>query len=140
MPKRIIGKFDGTYRFLSNFYPSIIEYEGILYPTVEHAYQAAKTLDIGEREKIAQLPRPKDAKQAGRHLDLRPGWDKQKVSIMRHLLKLKFRKFHLGTQLARTGDAILIEGNWWGDTFWGECKGVGENNLGKLLMEIRDAR
>lgn len=140
MPRRIINSFRGEYSFLSNFSRSTIIYEGIPYPTVEHAYQAAKTWDIGEREKIANLPNPGAAKRAGQFLELRPGWEKDKVNVMRHLLRLKFERLDVGMRLRRTGNAILIEGNTWGDTFWGECKGVGENMLGKLLMEIRDAR
>ena len=44
----------------------------------------------------------------------------------------------LKTNLLKTGDAMLIEGNTWGDRIWGQVNGVGENNLGKILMRIRE--
>ena len=48
--------FTAEHRYLSNFYPSVIRAEGISYPTVEHAFQAAKTTDTGLRRKIAEQP------------------------------------------------------------------------------------
>src|SRR6185369_8674281 len=44
-----ILEFQGDNRFLSNFFPAEVIYEGITYPTAEHAYQAAKTLDPEQR-------------------------------------------------------------------------------------------
>src|SRR5690348_9381030 len=61
-----IAEFQGEYRFLSNFWPAEVAYEGITYPTAEHAYQAAKTMDVNERKRIAALPTPAEAKAAGR--------------------------------------------------------------------------
>lgn len=135
-----IDRFKGEYEFLSNFYPAIIVHDGITYPTVEHAYQAAKTLDFAERWRISKLPTPGEAKRAGRSVKLRPDWKKVRIDIMRELLLQKFflSDGELGYELQSTSCAELIEGNWWGDTFWGVCKGQGENHLGKLLMEIRD--
>jgi predicted NAD-dependent protein-ADP-ribosyltransferase YbiA (DUF1768 family) len=59
---------------------------------------------------------------------------------MRDLIRIKFSKDPLKSRLLNTGDSELIEGNWWGDKFWGvdERTGVGKNNLGKILMEIRE--
>ena len=56
---------------------------------------------------------------------------------MLELLHLKFRHPVLKDQLLATGDVELIEGNDWGDEFWGVCCGKGSNNLGKLLMLVR---
>lgn len=134
-----IDKFEGAYAFLSNFSPNEIHYGGIKYPTVEHAYQAAKTLDIELRKEISKLPTPNLAKKAGRRIVLRKNWEQLKVTFMRSFLVLKFQDEFLMKKLKATGDSILIEGNWWGDTFWGICKGAGQNKLGKALMEIRDA-
>ena len=53
----------------------------------------------------------------------------------------KFRgDIDLRSLLVATGDRELIEGNTWGDTFWGVDKntGQGENHLGRILMELRD--
>lgn len=133
-----IASFSGEYRFLSNFYPSIVKYDDIEYPTVEHAYQAAKTLVLDDREIVKSCPTAAIAKKLSKSLIIRPNWDIIKLEIMAELV---FQKFENSTtlqqKLSATGNAILIEGNHWGDTFWGICKGVGDNNLGKLLMSIR---
>lgn len=137
---RTIDKFDGEYAFLSNFYDSPIKPfdDWILYPTVEHAFQAAKTNDIEMRKKIASQPTPGKAKSIGRHVDLIPNWREDRIYVMYQCLRAKFEIPDLREKLLSTGNAHLIEGNWWRDTYWGVCNGVGENNLGKLLMKIRE--
>lgn len=132
-------KFRGT--VFSNFsaVPHGVTLDGVTYPTVEHAYQAAKTLDLEKRAVIRSLGKAGDAKKAGRKLKIRDDWEDVKVGVMRALLIQKFRpgSWEAG-QLLATRDEELIEVNTWGDRFWGECpRGMGENQLGKLLMEIR---
>ena len=139
----IIDCFDGEFAFLSNFYESPCEFEGIVYPTVEHAFQAAKTLCILTREEIAAAPTPGKAKRMGRKVQLREDWELVKTDVMRECLKSKFSHPVLKMQLLATKDATLIEGTTWHDRCWGictcpECKGAGENRLGKLLMELRE--
>lgn len=137
MPKTIY-RFSGPYRFLSNFYGCNIEIGGIMFPSVEHAFQAMKTNDRGLQINISNAPTPGDAKAIGRGLVLRDDWEDIKVMLMEILLLAKFNDPVLRTKLINTGDAILIEGNTWGDTYWGVCRGKGENKLGKLLMKLRD--
>lgn len=139
----MIVEFDGDYAFLSNFYPSSISHDGITYPTNEHFFQAMKTLDIETRKAIAAAPTPGAAKRMGRHVALRPDWEKIKVDVMRLGLILKFTDAELAEKLVATGDEELVEGNWWHDNTWGNChctecsrKG-GRNLLGMLLMEVR---
>lgn len=141
VPSKRIDSFSGEHRFLSNFYklPQPIEWEGLLYPTTEHAYQAAKTLDVAQRMKIRDAKTPGQSKRLGRSVTLRTGWDAMRVFVMDSLLWLKFSHPILRRWLLETGDAELVEGNTWGDTFWGVCKGHGQNHLGKGLMRIRDA-
>ncbi len=134
-----IERFDGQYRFLSNFWPAIVKYEGITYPSVEHAYQAAKTFDRSARASVAALDTAGQAKRAGRGLVMRPDWDLVKLDVMRELLVQKFSEQTPRQLLLATAPAELIEGNSWGDHFWGVCGGEGENYLGKLLMSIRDS-
>ena len=130
--------FEGDFRWLSNFFPAPVEVERISFPTVEHAYQAAKTADRTEREKIAALETPGRAKRAGAKLPLREGWEAMKVQVMEELILLKFRENPgLCDQLLATGDCYLEETNTWGDCFWGVCKGAGENHLGRILMRVR---
>lgn len=134
--KRIEGFF-GEYRFLSNFVTSPVWYEGIPFPTVEHAYQAAKTEDIDVQLEIADLDIPAKAKRAGNQLLIREDWDDVKVDIMRDLVTQKFRQKEFAEKLKATGDAYLEETNTWRDTFWGVCDGKGFNKLGEILMSIR---
>lgn len=138
MTQREINGFFGEFRFLSNFYPAMVIFEGFVYPTVEHAYQAAKTLDEEERKKIRYAKTPRDAKALGYKVKWRSDWNDVRVSIMRELLIKKFSTDDFKRALATTQGFTLIERNNWGDVFWGVCNGVGENILGKLLMEIRD--
>ena len=136
----MISEFQGEFRFLSNFWPCEIELEGIRFPSVEHAYQAAKTLDINTRIQMSLLDTPGQVKKIGKSIELRPDWEEIKIEVMRELLKQKFditKHYDLWLKLHMTKPDELVEGNWWGDTFWGVCKGKGENHLGKLLMEIR---
>jgi ribA/ribD-fused uncharacterized protein len=133
-----ITGFFGEYRFLSNFHIVSITWEGITFPSTEHAYQAAKSLDVQERERIASLATPKEARKAGKLVELRPDWDQVKLQVMKEICLLKYQHPDLKDSLLATGDSYLEETNWWGDRYWGVCKGTGQNHLGKLLMEIRD--
>lgn len=132
-----ITSFRNEYFFLSNFYPVEIKTATTTFPTVEHAFQGMKTLDLTIRQKIANCQTAKEAKQLGRRIKLRDDWEAVKVEIMYQLLKQKFSNPELAEQLKATGDKELIEGNTWNDTFWGVCKGTGQNMLGKLLMRVR---
>lgn len=132
----MINKFDREYRWLSNFYPSLVIYDGVVYPTVEHAYQAAKT-HPSQRDPFRHGT-PGQAKRLGRQVTLRADWEQVKIAVMRELIQKKFLPHTvLADKLIATGNAELIEGNTWGDKFWGVCDGVGQNMLGKLLMEQR---
>jgi ribA/ribD-fused uncharacterized protein len=136
-----INEFRGEYRFLSNFYPCALSYKGEDWPTVEHAYQAAKTIDPIVQQYIKQSASPGQAKQRGRSAkwNLTPNWDKKKLDIMTDLVTRKFtQNVELMRLLLGTQGHELIEGNKWGDTYWGVCNGEGENHLGKILMNIRD--
>ena len=75
----MIDNFKNKYFFLSNFYLSPVKFEGLVYPSVEHAFQAAKTLDKEERKEFAILKTPSDAKKKGRHCQLRSDWEEVKV-------------------------------------------------------------
>ena len=135
-----IKTFKGQYAFLSNFYPIWIKLPDGEYPTVEHAYQAAKAKDKTSKEKIRLAKSPAEAKALGRTILLVDGWDGIKIGVMRLLLSLKFKGPVLRQMLLDTGDAILEEGNTWHDYFWGIDieTGKGQNMLGKLLMELRE--
>lgn len=140
-----IVRFYGENRWLSNFWkceaPIFLPGDSKEYPTVEHAYQAAKTFNTTHRAAIAAG----DAAFAKRFFKtrkeaIRPDWNQVKLLIMELCLR---QKFAVGTELAKkldaTGNCNIIEGNEWHDVYWGQCPlGTGENHLGKLLMKIRD--
>ena len=140
----MIEKFDGEYAFLSNFSPSEIEYEGIIYPTVEHAFQAAKTMDMAERQRIANLSTPGEAKRAGRRVALRPDWETIKDDVMYNCLCAKFKIPELREKLIATRKEWLVEGNTWHDNYWGDCSCEkcrnirGRNVLGETLCVVRN--
>ena len=137
-----INSFTGNNFFLSNFFVSrmsvLFDKVFIEVPTVEHAYQAYKTLDEVERIKILSAPGPGAAKRLGKQVTIRSDWDLIKVPVMLNLLRIKFTNPTLKQWLLDTKDATLIEGNWGGDKVWGVCNGEGRNMLGTLLMNIRE--
>lgn len=139
-----IRHFNGDHAFLSNFYPSPVTYEDLEYPTVEHAYQAAKSTDQEVRLKVQALATPGAAKRAGRRIKRRKDWFAINLGIMTDLLRQKFTRYpELGDLLLATGECELIEGNDWGDDFFGMVKDKktgewrGENQLGRMLMLVR---
>lgn len=144
----MINRFVGEYRFLSNFYPAEVyldrqpvrlfpKDEVIKYPTVEHAYQASKTTDSNIRDIIRLAITPGIAKRYGSTVILRAHWDEIKLIVMENLIRQKFQNPTLASKLISTSGEELVEGNTWGDTFWGVCEGKGENRLGKILMKVR---
>ncbi len=138
----MINQFTGENRFLSNFFKCPIAFEGDTYPTLEHAFQAAKTSDPGERAHIRSNANPLVAKRKGRRVSLRSDWEMIKRGVMLDLLRLKFADPELSCRLLQTGDEELVEGNRWHDCYWGRCecancRGEGQNVLGKLLMQVR---
>lgn len=85
----VVNRFAGIYEFLSNFYPAPVTLDGVVYPTVENAFQAAKTGDMALRRQFAQCS-PGYAKKLGRQVALRSDWEAVKDGIMYELLKQKF--------------------------------------------------
>jgi ribA/ribD-fused uncharacterized protein len=143
-PPGLINDFRGEYRFLSNFWKVDVDFEGTTYPSTEHAYQAAKFLDPKARQTVKEAPKFRDAKRLGGPKgglgQIREDWEKVKLFVMEHLLEQKFGYPDLRDKLLATGSAYLIEGNNWGDRYWGQDGGYGHNNLGMLLMKIRRTR
>ena len=137
-----IDRFGGEHHWLSNFYNHATLYQGTVYLSTESAYQAAKSLDDDVRQQFKMLT-PRGAKELGQTIKKRPDWETYKKTVMYEVLVLKFQDRVLRKRLLATGDAELIEGNWWHDNTWGNCSCVncinieGKNLLGKTLMLIR---
>jgi len=136
--------FRGEYFFLSNFYQTPIEFENKVYPSSENAYQAAKTDQQNRDEfmlhKNGASISPGEAKRLGRKVKLRENWENLRLQVMEDILRIKFKpNSYLANKLIRTETRQLIEGNTWRDTYWGSYNGKGQNNLGKILMKIRES-
>ncbi len=155
-----IRQFRGEYFFLSNMYPvpdsKLQTPDGIAVGSSEQVYMATRFLDLCDRIAVASV--------RGAAIDTRSYKDgmaakslahsmiaegrlhysepHERLALMEIALQLKFNPVthpDLVHRLVSTGSAQLIEGNTWGDTFWGVDRqtGEGDNNLGKLLMKIR---
>lgn len=132
-----IKEFRGLYHFLSNFHEASVYWDGITYRNNEAAFQSAKLVDKNERLQFADMS-PNEAKKLGRVVALRKDWEDVKLNIMYEIVKAKFtQNAGLTIRLLETGDALLEEGNHWGDRYWGTVNGIGENHLGKILMRVR---
>ena len=134
-----IKSFTGEYFFLSNFYPcKVKDKEGLEFDSSEAYFQSMKTTDPIIRKQFVGLT-PDKSKRLGRKVELRPDWEEIKDDVMMEVLEQKFSQNpDLSKLLIETGDARLIEGNTWGDKYWGQVKGDGKNRLGFLLMLLRD--
>jgi len=139
--KDVIDSFRGEHECLSNFY---VEKDG---KTVEHRFQSRKPTDAAIAAKIMAAPTPQKAREMGRSRTLfriRPDWEQVKDLIMEDLVREKFLKDRIiMAELLSTGDAELIEGNWWHDSYWGMVRGAdgswkGKNKLGRILMKLRE--
>lgn len=173
-----ITSFDNKYSFLSNFYEVPVEYNGVTYQNSEAAFQHAKCkslttaeqfeflnkLKTGLKSKVMpyvsnsdanplttvfSLVNPSVAKKLGRVVPMRDTWENIKYTTMEEIVRNKFtQNGELKAKLLETGDAQLVEGNYWHDNTWGKCTcssctgKVGSNgknnNLGSILMKIRD--
>ncbi|WP_163470770.1 NADAR family protein, partial [Haemophilus influenzae] len=130
--------FAGSTRFLSNFWFASVEFEGLVYPTTEHAYQAAKTLSSTQRYSIRSLPKPWEAKSAGRNIALRDDWNDVRTEVMLELAHKKFMHPQLRTALLGLGSRPIYEVTTrWNDTTWGVVERHdhfhGANRLGRIL-------
>lgn len=133
----MINKFRGENRFLSNFYETSVEWEGLIYPSSEAAFQAAKILDQEDRKRF-QTMAPTIAKREGYKVKLRENWEDIKIDVMYQIVLAKFSQNEfLKQKLIATGREWLEEGNTWGDRTWGTVDGIGNNYLGKVLMAVR---
>lgn len=138
-----IELFKEEYVWLGNYYKHPITYKGKLYGSTEAAYQAHKSLDEEVHERFTKMG-PGTSKKEGQLIEVRPDWDTHKKVVMYEVIVEKFKDRVLRKKLLETGDAELIEGNWWHDNIWGNCTCLkcthieGTNWLGKTLMRIRD--
>lgn len=139
----VIEAFSGRHKWLSNFSWSHLEFEGLLYASVEHAFQAAKLKTNDERRRWGFLDPALgfgEAKRLGRQVSLREDWKDIREDVMAACLRSKFADADLRAKLLGTGESELIDGHYGSpDLVWGYHypSQAGENKLGKLLMSLR---
>lgn len=133
---KITGFFN-QYRFLDNGYRVEVGLYDGRYPSVVNAYEAAKTVDLDLRLPFESCG-PLEAIELGKTLVVRDGLDELRPYIMLFFIRQKFSKEPLRTMLLDTGNDELINDNACGDTYWGVCKGIGQNMLGKIIMRVRN--
>lgn len=131
-------KIKDPHGYMSNFYRARIFIEGKWWDTIEHYYQALKTCDLDEQDRVRKAKTPKEARELGQKVQLRSDFDILKDSIMKKCVLAKFVQHHdIREQLLATNDEILIEDSPV-DYYWGcGADGSGKNMLGKILMEVR---
>lgn len=124
--------------YLSNFYPSYISVNGIIYPTTEHYFQACKMETYEDHEKVRKSSSPYIAARLGRSLKMRDDWFQVRDNIMLEALRYKFHQHRdLFSKLVETGNVDLVE-HTKKDNYWADGgDGTGHNMLGKLLMQVR---
>jgi N-glycosidase YbiA len=132
-------KIKDPHGYMSNYKKARFFIYGRWWNWVEAPYQSQKTLDVNEQELIYQAKTNNESRLLGQKLTMRPDWDQVKRQVMYECCLAKFLQHHdLRKQLLETGDEILIEDSpvdfWWG------CgsDGSGRNELGKVLMQIRE--
>ena len=135
----IIGFFEEHF-YLSNFYPCKVicnDFKNqLIFGSSEAMFQALKC--PSRASEFTSLT-PNESKILGNKVKLRDNWEDVKVDVMEYCLRSKFdQNPELKEKLIQTGDLHLEESNTWGDKYWGTVNGEGQNNLGKLLMKIRD--
>lgn len=134
-----IKGFNGDYRFLSNFYKIPIEYQELVYPSTENAYQASKLKDPSLREQFTTItaPESKELIKSPSMKKLCGVYHPSRLHIMYEVNVIKYRDPKLRNLLLLTGSRYIEETNTWNDTYWGVCGGVGCNHLGHIIMLIR---
>lgn len=138
--------FQGEYDFLSNMYPFEVEYRGLTFASSEHLYQWLKvdpntSFSQLWRDKIRHASNGRIAKKITKEsaFPFRPvdDVDEFRLKAMKIALWAKFKQREMADKLLSTDDIALVEHNYWKDDFFGVYQGVGQNHLGRLLMELR---
>lgn len=134
-----VREFKGRFAFLANDYPCVVRWhDGIEFKSAEACLQALKTQDKETRRRLARLVDAADARREGRKIKPDEEWYRNRYEYLRSVLSIKFGEETLMAKLDDTGDALLLNGNRYGDQEWGIADGKGDNLLGKCLMQVRD--
>ena len=143
MDDNIAGFFLDGWCVFDNFAPFQVEWRGKLYPTSEHAFQAAHFIEaypeLAEKVRLCRSPRQaSDFANENSNFD-DPQWKQKRVSTMEDIVKCKFdQHLFIAETLKLSGNKIIVEMND-NDSFWGWGPDHnGNNELGKIWMKLRD--
>lgn len=130
------------YGWLSSFSDHAFRLDDVTWPTVEHFYQAQKYVGTEAAIRIRQADSASIARKIGqnRSLAVRPDWEEVKVAVMRRAIQARFEQNHkLRRQLLDTGNEELIHQSE-SDLYWGRNQeGIGDNQLGEIIMKVRSS-
>ena len=126
------------YGYLNNFKKAPMFVYGRWWKNVEAAYQAQKTLVPEEYDTIWLAKHPRDARNLGQKVTVRPDWNEIKIAVMHECVLNKFiQNGDLRKKLFSTGEEDIAEDSPI-DSFWGlGPNGDGLNHLGKILVQVR---
>jgi predicted NAD-dependent protein-ADP-ribosyltransferase YbiA (DUF1768 family) len=136
-----IDNFNGVFDFLNNEYPCEVYFEGLMFPSVFHAFQAARSTKEHERAKIAYADSMQELYELATEIEDPADWQSKRLLVMEKCLRDKFRRHReMRERLRKTGNRDLL--NSYADKsssnlYWGVVEGNGQNHLGKLLEAIR---
>ena len=115
MADKCIDSFSYEYFFLSNYYESPVHVFGLTFRNNEAAFQSQK-FDSKDKQSAFTDVSAYQAKRMGRTARLSANWDIARNGVMLDVVRAKFTQ---------------------NDTYWGVCDGVGQNQLGTILMIVR---
>ena len=132
--------------YFSPYTAHAIELNGVVYPTVEHAYQCLRYTDPKIIEEIRSARSPVKAWEVSsryKEQSQKPDFRGRKLDVMKMLMRAKADQYEeVKKALLDSGDALIIKHivTWPpGDGFWDDGEhGEGMNHMGKIWMEIRD--
>ena len=147
-PNNLEYKGKWVFNWFSNMLPldEPFWYQAIQFKTVENFYQAMKFPkdDLIKRKQAAIAPPhvSKTMLRNNKHL-WRKDWTREEsLKVMEYALRIKFAEGTSWHKKLMETEGEIIEWNNWGDDYWGIPINteIGKNNLGKILMKIRDER
>jgi ribA/ribD-fused uncharacterized protein len=133
--------------YFSPYSAHAIELDGVVYPTMEHAYQCSRYTDESIKDEIRQARSPVKAWETSskyKHLQIAEFKDKDyKLEVMKGLMRMKADQHEeIRKTLLDSGDKKIIKHITTyppGDGFWDDGEdGTGLNHIGRMWMEIRE--
>ncbi|KAJ7091330.1 hypothetical protein B0H15DRAFT_835494 [Mycena belliarum] len=140
---KVLFGANGPHANFDQFSVHPVTYNGWIYPTSQHLFQAFKFLghraDIAEKIRTASTAEDAFNLARSNRAAARPDWLSINLAKMEEALSLKFSQHpHLQKELLSTGDSELYQDSLT-DSFWGVGSDLlGRNELGRALERVRE--